>query len=913
MMKSLRTRLLLMVAVPLLGMLWVSGWNTSEKIVLSGEMTRLQGLVAVATRVGALVHELQKERGMSAGFIGSKGANFASELPRQREASDKRRQELMNALAGFDAAHFGTPFAGLLATGKQQLDGLTEKRQAVTALSIPGPEAIGYYSKTIAALLAVPAQLAALSPDKDIARQASAYGAFLQAKERAGIERATLSNVFGAGRFSPEMLVRYVRNAAEQDNWLGIFEQYATPEHARFAAQKMQGAAVDEVAATKKAALARMNEESLGMDAKQWFAASTARIDLMLAVEERLAGDMNVAMDALRSSANQTSWFFAITTLVAGLLVLAISHLVSRRILTQIGGEPETAVNVAQAVASGKLDNDIALQPGDDSSLLASMQRMQSQLLERLTAERRIAAENLRIRIALDNVSTGVMIANTEREIIYVNKAVQDVLRGAQEGIRQQLPNFDVNKLVGTNIDSFHKNPAHQAKLLAEFKQTYVANMEIGGRHMTVSANPVIDSEGTRLGAVAEWRDRTPEVTAQAELKNLLDAAVQGDFSERISQDDKEGFFRDMALGMNQLMDTVTKALEDLASVLNAVAHGDLSRKIEAEYTGTLGQLKNDANATVEQLREVVGQIKQTSEAIDIAAKEIAAGNADLSARTEEQASSLEQTASSMEEINGTVKANAEKARTAAELARNSNSAAEKGGEMVGRVVETMSGIQASSTKIADIIGVINSIAFQTNILALNAAVEAARAGEQGRGFAVVATEVRNLAQRSADAAKEIKALIDESVGKVDGGVRLVHETGETITEVVEAFRQLVQLVGGIAQASHEQASGIEQVSNAVSQMDEVTQQNAALVEQAAAAAESLEEQARGLTQAVGMFSLVDVPQQKTAPHAVAAVAPAPTFAANAPHPPQPPAKSTPAKRLPPPQFDGDADEWAEF
>jgi methyl-accepting chemotaxis protein len=913
---TLRLRLLIMVAVPLLGMLWVSAWNTVEKTRLSSEMGQLQGLVAVATRVGALAHELQKERGMSAGFIGSKGANFAGELPKQREASDKRRKELEDVLARFDAAHFGSQLTASVGQTSQKLGGLADKRQAVTALSIPGPEAIGYYTQTIGDLLKIPGQLAALSPDKDIARLASSYSALLQAKERAGIERATLSNVFGADRFAPEMLVRFVRNAAEQDQWFAIFHQYASETHDKFASEKIQGAAVDEVTATKKTALAKMNEESLGMNAKQWFAASTARIDLMKAVEDRLADDLTAAMGELKDTSTLIAWFYALSTIAAGLLVLWIAHLVARRIMAQIGGEPETAVEVAHAVADGRLDNNIVLQTNDNSSILATMQRMQAQLLERLTAERRVAAENLRIRIALDNVSTGVMIADNQRNIIYVNKSVHTVLKNAEAGIRQQLPNFSADNLVGQNIDAFHKNPAHQAKLLAEFTSAAVAKLTVGDRHMTVTANPVITAEGERVGAVAEWADRTQEVNAEAELKALLDAAVQGDFSKRIAQEGKQGFFLDMAGGMNQLMDTVVRALEDLVRVLNAMAHGDLSQKIDADYAGTLGQLKNDANATVEQLRDVVGQIKDATDAIDTAAKEIAAGNQDLSSRTEEQASSLEETASSMEQINSTVRNNADNAAKAAELANSSNGAAEKGGAMVGRVIETMSGIQTSSQKIGDIISVINSIAFQTNILALNAAVEAARAGEQGRGFAVVASEVRNLAQRSADAAKEIKTLIDESVGKVEGGVRLVHETGETITEVVDAFKQLATLVGGIAEASREQASGIEQVSNAVTQMDEVTQQNAALVEQAAAAAESLEEQARGLSQAVAMFRL-DSDQQSNkpaVPHPGHSILPAPTFAA-APKD-RPPAISAPkpdAKRLPPPQFDGDEDAWAEF
>lgn len=853
---TLRLRLLLMVAIPLVGMLWVSTWNTVEKMMLSREMGRLQGLVAVATRVGALAHELQKERGMSAGFIGSKGVNFASELPTQREATEQRRKALAEALAGFDASYFGTQLTGALGKANQQLAELGDKRQAVTALSIPGPEAIGYYTQTIAALLAVPGQLAALSPDKDIGRQASAYTAWLQGKERAGIERATLSNVFGADKFLPEMLVRFVRNAAEQDQWFAIFHQYATDAHDKFVEGKLQGAAVEEVATTKKTALARMGDAALGLDAKQWFAAATARIDLMKAVEDRLADDITAAMGKLQSTSTQIAWFYGVTTLLSGILVLWLAQAIARRVMAQIGGEPEAAVEIAHAVADGKLDNTINLQPGDDSSILATMDRMQSQLLERLTAERRVANEMTRIKIALDCVGTPVRIADAGGTVIYANKAMFETLRRIEPVLKAQNPNFSTDGFVGSSIGTLYADPAAALKRLGSLTAMTQTEMVIGGRTYRVVTSPVFTASGERLGSVGEWQDRTEEIAAEREIKSLLDAAVTGDFSRRLATADKQGFFRDMAEGMNQLMGVVLGALDDIARVLNALSRGDLSQRIDASYAGALGQLKDDTNLTIQQLRLVVTQIKEASDAINTAAKEIAAGNTDLSSRTEEQASSLEETASSMEELNSTVRNNAESAREASELANASNAAAAKGGEMVSRVVETMSGIQVSSRKIADIVGVIDSIAFQTNILALNAAVEAARAGEQGRGFAVVASEVRNLAQRSAEAAKEIKALIDESVGKVAGGVRLAHETGDSIADVVSAFQQLAQLVQTIAESSREQAGGIEQVSGAVTQMDEVTQQNAALVEQAAAAAESLEEQAGGLAKAVDMFSL---------------------------------------------------------
>ena len=300
----------------------------------------------------------------------------------------------------------------------------------------------------------------------------------------------------------------------------------------------------------------------------------------------------------------------------------------------------------------------------------------------------------------------------------------------------------------------------------------------------------------------------------------------------------------------------------------NRIAAGDLTVEVQVRGNDN-SSLQYAMQHMQHNLSNIIGQINQAADTITVGAKEVAAGNADLSQRTEEQASSLEETASSMEELTSTVKQNAENAKQANRLAAGASEVAVKGGAVVGQVVTTMSSINESSKKIVHIIGVIDGIAFQTNILALNAAVEAARAGEQGRGFAVVATEVRTLAQRSAAAAKEIKQLIEDSVHKVEDGTRLVDEAGKTMDEIVSAVKRVTDIMAEISAASQEQSSGIEQVNQAITKMDEVTQQNAALVEEAAAATESMEEQAQNLAQAVSVFKLAHGQQTQQAVRAM--------------------------------------------
>lgn len=850
---SLRSKLILMATVPVLALLYFAGSGVIDKLALSKEMVKLEALVDVSVKIGALVHEMQKERGMSAAFLGSNGVKFAIELPAQRAKTDKAAEIFQTTLKNFDPGSYSDALKTLLATAVGNLDEMPAKRNIITAVGMDAIQSSAYYSKTIGFLLDVPAQVSMLSSHSEISRLASAYSSLLKAKERVGMERALLSTVFVADRFTPETQSRFLKNASAQDIYIDLFLTYALDSQKDFYKTKVSGPAVDEVARIKKLAMDKGNEPGLGIDPVYWFKTVTEKIDLIKEVENELSADLLNMAGKLERNAQHMVIFFGVLTALAVITTILLTFLISRGILRSISSLQQ----VASAIASGDLSSGIDLSLNDElGELFRSMNTMQQQLMARSTKDHQEHDEFLRIKIALDSITSNVMVADNERNIVYMNPAVITMLKHAESDIRKVLPKFDAGKLLGTNMDVFHKNPAHQKQLLSVLSSTFRSEIHIGSRTFYLTVNPINNEQGQRIGSVVEWKDRTAEVAIEQEVAKVVSGAVLGDFNQRINETDKDGFFLQLAEGVNELMETSSTGLNEVARVLGALSRGDLTETITNSYSGTFGQLKNDSNSTVEKLKDIVGQIKDVSVTINTAAKEIASGNNDLSHRTEEQAASLQQTAASMEELTSTVQANSQSAKHANQLAVGATDIAGKGVKVVGQVVSTMEDINESSRKVVDIISVIDGIAFQTNILALNAAVEAARAGEQGRGFAVVAAEVRNLAQRAAAAAAEIKGLIGDSVEKVEDGTKLVAQAGKTMEEIVSAIRGVTTIMSNISAASMEQTSGIEQVNQAIGQMDDVTQQNAALVEQAAAAAESLEEQTQSLAVTVAHFRL---------------------------------------------------------
>ncbi|WP_370156615.1 methyl-accepting chemotaxis protein [Ferrovibrio sp.] len=437
------------------------------------------------------------------------------------------------------------------------------------------------------------------------------------------------------------------------------------------------------------------------------------------------------------------------------------------------------------------------------------------------------------------------------------------------------------------------------------------------------------ESEQRRLG-----RERQEQAAAR-EIADLVAAVAGGDIGRRLSTEGKEGLYLAIAEGINRLAGAVEGVMNELGHVLNAMAEGRLDRRVTGQYDGAFARMKTDANRMAEQLAAIVTRLGRSAGQVRSAADEISAGSQDLASRTESQAASIEETAASMHEITATVKQNADNAQAASQLATVARDTAEKGGSVVQDAVAAVTRIEESAQKIADIVGLIDEIAFQTNLLALNASVEAARAGEAGKGFAVVAQEVRALAQRSANASKDIKALIATSNAQVKTGASLVNQTGSSLTEIVNAVKKVSDIVAEIAAASREQATGLEQVNTAVASMDEATQRNAALVEETTAAAQSLNGQAGELADAISFFRVEAGAADRPAPAAAPATAPAvakqtaaqpaaskpsaPKAAApnapasKAPEPKRPAPKAPPSAAKPAPALAGDDDDWLEF
>ncbi|WP_372376686.1 methyl-accepting chemotaxis protein [Xanthomonas axonopodis pv. cajani] len=566
---------------------------------------------------------------------------------------------------------------------------------------------------------------------------------------------------------------------------------------------------IAQVRAFRDAADKAQAEQHLLQQARPAFIAWLASINAFIDLQE--AKNRQAARQAV-ATARGFAMLMVMSTVVALLLGAAIAFLLTRSVVLPL----RQSLRLAQRINDGDLRSQDAATGNDESGqLLRAMQQMQRRLQEVISAQRSMAARH------------------DAGEISY---------RTDPQGFPGEYGDMvqDTNALVHAHVQT-------------QLRMTQVmGSYAVGDLTQDIEQYP---GEKSAITATMQQVKRNLQAI-NAQIQELTQAACAGDFALRGKAETFEHDFRLMVENLNTMMATSDTNLASVSGLLRAIADGDLTVRMSGNFHGVFASMRDDANSTVHRLTDIVTRIQTTSNSIGFAAEDIASGNQELAQRSEQQAASLEETAASMEELTSTVKQNAEHAARANRLARGAAAIATEGRDVVGQVIEQMSGIEAASRRIADIISVIDGIAFQTNILALNAAVEAARAGEQGRGFAVVASEVRTLSHRSSDAAKEIKRLIDDSVQRVADGSTLVHTAGTTMGEVVTSVQHVTDIMAHIAAASQEQAGGIEQVNHTIAQMDESTQHNVRLVEAASTAACALEQHSTQLTRAVEVFKV---------------------------------------------------------
>lgn len=558
--------------------------------------------------------------------------------------------------------------------------------------------------------------------------------------------------------------------------------------------------------------------------------------------------DIGERLQSGSAAATRTMWHTALLVACALMLACVLGWWLVRR----LRGSVDAAVGRFRLMAEGRLDIEIDTRGRDEiSRILDAAKSMKIKMGIDLDESRRAAERATRVKIALDNASTGVLIADRQGNINYVNRSVLQTLKAAEADIRKDLPNFNAERLLESNIDSFHKNPAHQSQMLQNLAGTHRTQIMIGGRTFKLTVNPVFNEQRDRLGSALEWIDITAEVQVENEVSRVVGAAAAGDLTQRLEVDGKTGFMKQLATGINELTEKAAQIIDDTLVVAECLARGDLTRTIDREYAGTFLKMKLEMNQTVHGLAEVISRVREAADTITSAAVEISSTSQSLSQSSSEQAASVEETSASVEQMNASIAQNSENAKVTDQMATKSAGDAAEGGGAVRKTVDAMK-------QIAQKISIIDDIAYQTNLLALNAAIEAARAGEHGKGFAVVAAEVGKLAERSQTAAQEIGEVAVASVN-------LAEQAGSLLDQIVPAIRKTSELVQEITAAGHEQSTGVGQINLAMGQLSQLTQQNASASEQLAATAQNMSSQAEVLQSAMSFFQLAPLESPRAA------------------------------------------------
>jgi methyl-accepting chemotaxis protein len=847
----IRSKLFLMLAVPVLGLLFFSLSTVIQKAGQANEMGDLNEISRLSVKISSLVHELQKERGASGGFLASEGKKFLTELSSQRQVTNTKLQELKEFLTDFDDQDLGSELSRTLSQALQNIDQIDGKRNQVGGFSISGEEAIAYYTKMNTSFLNVIATALKIGSNAEVTRLVTSYLNFLQGKERAGIERAVLSGVFAKNQFSDGNFVKFVSLMALQNAYYKVFKTTARREQITFLNDKLGQSVVSKVQSIRDIALKNAQAGDFGIDPTEWFTAITQKINLLKEVENRLSADLQNITAEIESSASTSLYL----SLFFSVIIFGIAVLMGRVISRDISNTIIEISRAADDLALGNVHIDVHYESVDElGQLTDSFRRIVNSQNKKVTVAKEIAEGNLKVKIeaASKDDELSKSMETMKQNLILLQDELQNTIQAQKDGELDARCSADKVKgsyadlLTGVNeaLDSVIKPIFEGIEIIKDYAD---GDLEKSMRMLPGQQRLFSDAVNRIQTNIIEVIDEGTAIAKEAAGGNLQ---IRGEVQKF------KGSYRKIISGFNNTLDAVIEPINNLQEVLELVSNGDLTRKMEGNYYGDIARLKNSLNETVESLEETLSQVSLAIEQVANGSSQVSESSQSLSQGATEQASSLEETTASMTEINAQSKQNAGNATQANKISATAKRAAETGNNKMQDMLASMEEINKSSTQISKIIKVIDDIAFQTNLLSLNAAVEAARAGVHGKGFAVVAEEVRNLSKRSAKAAEETTELIEGSVQKVNNGNEIATETAESLRKIIESINGVNDLVEEIASASDEQVRGTDQVSEALNQIDQITQSNTSAAEESAAVSEELSGQATDLQRMISKFKL---------------------------------------------------------
>jgi methyl-accepting chemotaxis protein len=797
--RSIRLRLFLLFALVIAAVLFyalrdvMTQWHTRDAMERGAQYS------ALSVQINGLVHELQKERGLSAGFIGSRGGRFKAELETQRQDTDKARAALDAWLAGAERAQLSGAIEKSMAAAQARLAELQATRGKVTVLGLPGQESFNYYTGTIERLVAVIDLAASAAEEIELSRGMNAYLMFVLAKEQAGRERASINGLFAADAAADVALHRrIVTILTAQDTYLANFRSTASQPWIEGLQTVLDSDVGLETARLRQAALDRMDSGSFGVEPAHWFTTITRKIDLLKVEEDRFAGEL---LDRARMLSADSATRFALSVAMT-LAVLVAAVLFGLQVTGLLRGLRGNAA-AAHRIAQGKLDEKIEV-------------HNQNELGE---IERALAEVQFNVHAMIDDAS---LLSKAAVEGRLATRADASRHQGDYARIVQGV-NDTLDAVIGPlNVAAAYVDQIARGAIPAKITDTYNGDF-----------NTIKNNLNTAIDAVNG-------LVADAVM--LAQAAVEGRLETRADAGKHQGDYRRIVEGVNATLDAVIAPINEVKRVMVALSGGDLTQKITDDYAGDFQVLQNAVNDSMDKLAEIIEQVRGAADALTNAAGQVSATAQSLSQSSSEQAASVEETSASIEQMSASINQNSENAKITDAMASKSSAEAGEGGQAVKSTVEAMKNIAGK-------IGIIDDIAYQTNLLALNAAIEAARAGEHGKGFAVVAAEVRKLAERSQVAAQEIGEL-------ASGSVNLAERAGKLLDEMVPSINKTSDLVQEIASASQEQTAGVGQINNAMGQLNKATQQNASASEELAATAEELGGQAGQLQELMDFFTV---------------------------------------------------------